>query len=204
MLNQNQFGGTLGGPIKKDKLFYFASYQQTWQKNGIASRAMRPVSRCLRFPTATAPTPQRLRNNWARPSAPAIIPAIRSFLTNPGGGGAGTGMQVACDGSNINPIAVKFLQAKNADGTYFIPSSGTANFQSGVTYSQPAYDKEYQGMLNLDYLMSAKNTIAFRFYRSWEPQSINFLGAGLSAGNSGNRSLRLPQHGHQADDHREQ
>ena len=40
-------------------------------------------------------------------------------------------MQVACDGSNINPIAVKFLQAKNADGTYFIPSSGTAGFTSG-------------------------------------------------------------------------
>src|SRR5579859_7926081 len=38
VLNQNQFGGTLGGPIKKDKLFYFASYQQTWQKNGIASQ----------------------------------------------------------------------------------------------------------------------------------------------------------------------
>ncbi|MGO9258570.1 MAG: TonB-dependent receptor domain-containing protein [Bryobacteraceae bacterium] len=26
-LNRNQFGGTIGGPIKKDKLFYFASYQ---------------------------------------------------------------------------------------------------------------------------------------------------------------------------------
>jgi len=28
-LKQNQFGGTLGGPIKKDKLFFFASYQGT-------------------------------------------------------------------------------------------------------------------------------------------------------------------------------
>ena len=26
-LNRNQFGGTIGGPIKKDKLFYFVSYQ---------------------------------------------------------------------------------------------------------------------------------------------------------------------------------
>ena len=33
MLNQNQFGGVFGGPVKKDKLFFFASYQETWQKN---------------------------------------------------------------------------------------------------------------------------------------------------------------------------
>lgn len=26
--NQNQFGGTIGGPIKKDKVFYFAAYDQ--------------------------------------------------------------------------------------------------------------------------------------------------------------------------------
>ncbi len=36
VLNQNQFGGALGGPVKKDKLFFFASYQRTWQANGAA------------------------------------------------------------------------------------------------------------------------------------------------------------------------
>ena len=52
VLNQNQFGGRLGGPIKKDKLFYFASYQQTWQKNGIAqAKVIRPASRWLPIPT---------------------------------------------------------------------------------------------------------------------------------------------------------
>ena len=36
-LDQNEFGGTIGGPIKKDKLFFFFSYQGLRQKNGIGS-----------------------------------------------------------------------------------------------------------------------------------------------------------------------
>jgi len=36
-VKQNQFGGTFGGPIKKDKFFFFGSYQGTRQLNGIGS-----------------------------------------------------------------------------------------------------------------------------------------------------------------------
>jgi hypothetical protein len=36
-VKQNQFGGTIGGPIKKDKFFFFGSYQGTRQRNGIGS-----------------------------------------------------------------------------------------------------------------------------------------------------------------------
>lgn len=35
--DQNQFGGTLGGPIKRDKIFFFADYQGTRLTQGIAT-----------------------------------------------------------------------------------------------------------------------------------------------------------------------
>jgi hypothetical protein len=37
ILKQNTFGGTIGGPIKKDKLFFFFSYQGFRQINGIGT-----------------------------------------------------------------------------------------------------------------------------------------------------------------------
>ena len=34
---QNQFGGTFGGPIKKDRTFFFASYEGRRIRQGISS-----------------------------------------------------------------------------------------------------------------------------------------------------------------------
>jgi hypothetical protein len=38
VLNQNQFGGTVGLPIKKDKIFFFFSYQESRQINGVGTQ----------------------------------------------------------------------------------------------------------------------------------------------------------------------
>ena len=47
-LQQNQFGGTFGGPIKKDRTFFFASYEGRRIRRGISSDAVtmfpRPTS----------------------------------------------------------------------------------------------------------------------------------------------------------------
>src|SRR5215471_18829263 len=40
ILNQNQFGGVIGGPVIKDKLFAFFSYQGTRQKNGLGAQGL--------------------------------------------------------------------------------------------------------------------------------------------------------------------
>ena len=46
-LKQNQFGGTLGGPVYRRKLFFFTSYQGTRQINGL-DRLLPPISSCPR------------------------------------------------------------------------------------------------------------------------------------------------------------
>jgi len=39
-----QFGGTIGGPVIKNKLFFFADYQTTRQKNGISNQETIPTA----------------------------------------------------------------------------------------------------------------------------------------------------------------
>ncbi|HEV2416930.1 MAG TPA: TonB-dependent receptor [Terriglobia bacterium] len=41
-LKQNQFGGTIGGPIQKDKTFFFAAYEGQTQRQGLVSVALVP------------------------------------------------------------------------------------------------------------------------------------------------------------------
>ena len=80
------------------------------------------------------------------------------------------GVQVACDGSNINPIALRVLQLKQADGSYLIPTPQTI-LSSGVnaglglsTFSIPSTYDEHQGLFNISYVISNRHTFTGRFY----------------------------------------
>ena len=105
VLNQNQFGGTLGGPILKDKAFLFGSYQGTRQINGVAAQG-----------TTTATLPPIPAGDRSAPGFQAALGAAMCPQNHPGDPGYTTlfsfagSMQVACDGSNINPVAMNLLR----------------------------------------------------------------------------------------------
>jgi hypothetical protein len=166
-LKQNQYGVSIGGPIRKDKSFFFGEYQGLASSNGAGS-------------AVTALLPQLTSDRSASTLGAQFCPANHlnsaGYLTNAGG------TQVACDGSNINPVALALLNFKFANGQFAVPnpqvnlaSADPTQLPVGQsTFAIPASYKENQFSVNLDQVLSDKNSLAGRFFFSRAPTSEAF------------------------------
>ena len=159
-LEQNQFGAAVGGPAIKDKVFWFASYQGTRQINGVAAQG-----------SSTVTLPAQLTNARTAAALGAAFCTVPTF---------GGGVQVACNGSNISPVALNILNAKLPNGLYYIPSpTKIVNSSLGVAgFSIPARFREDQALLNLDWNLTSRNKVALKYYYSIAPQTQAFANAG--------------------------
>ena len=181
-LKQNQYGGTFGSAIMKDKLFYFLSFQQTRQVNGADSHGH-----------STVTLPAQLTNaRTAAALGAAFCPQNNPVAQTTTFAG---GTQVACDGSNINPIALNILNAKLPNGQYAIPApqtilnAGTANAVGFSYFTVPSTFREDQVMGNLDYLLTNREIVALRYFFDFGRQNNGFGATGGSLPGSGQTPL---------------
>jgi hypothetical protein len=155
-MKQNQFGGTIGGPVLRDRAFFFGSYQGTRQINGLS-----PSS--LSSNTLPALTDDR--------SAAAIGSIFCGQPTEFGG------TQVACDGSNINPVSLALLNLKGPSSGFLVPTPRTLNADGATgfsSYSLPGNFTEDQVLVNTDYQLSSKQRLSQRYFYSRDPQQDPF------------------------------
>jgi len=158
-LKQNQFGATLGGPVRRQKLFFFGSYQGTRQINGLDQTS---TSNVILPPL----TNDRSAAGLAARFCPGNHPGDSRYLSYAGGKQLDCRNAATLGTAAINPVALRLLQAKNPDGTFYIPVPQTT-LPSGLgfsSYSLPSFYDEDQYMLNGDYAASAKHTVSARLY----------------------------------------
>ncbi len=156
-LKQNQFGFDFGGPIRKDKLFFFTSYQGTRQRNGIDVNCSSSIN-----------TPA-LTDDRSAAALGTLFAGKRGVFQNAFGG---VGPAIAADGSNISPVALALLQLKLPNGKFVIPTPQTVStdptqaFESRgfSAFSTPCPYTEDQFMTNSDWQMSERSKLAARFF----------------------------------------
>ena len=162
-LNRNVFGGMLGGPIKHDKLFFFASYQGQRVRDSYAGSQQVPLPIGL--------SDDRTTNG--------LIAAANSYIDP--SGSCGTSGHPACFSGTIDPTASSILNLKLPNGSYLVPSSQTssASQEASLGYATvvagpPARLTADQANANIDYNLSSKDRIAGKYYFQRDPTYTPF------------------------------
>jgi hypothetical protein len=157
-LHRYTAGGTLGGPILKNKLFGFVSYQHTHVSDLEIGTSRTAVPFGLTDDRSAATLAAVANNNWpcGGPDEPACVTA-----------------------SSVDPVALAMLNYKLPNGQYMIPSANPSflpsiNFPENVFITQPAYFITDQAVADLDYLVTKKDTLSLKYYYQHDPTRAPF------------------------------
>jgi len=176
VLNQNQFGATIGGPIKKDKVFFFFSYRGTRAKNGVA-----PQGEAFGTFLPTSLNPYAALGSRGTCATPTVIPDYGSIASECDA----TAQAFANAAGIINVVGLRMYQLTTGGNAgvpknYYIPAPSSdpqfCNATTGVcNFSVPAIYNENQYVGNTDWVINSKNTLSERYFYQAAPQTL-YLG----------------------------
>ena len=154
----NQFGGTYGGPIKKDKLFFFTDYQGLRQAvpTSLASISVMPTAfRTGDFSSLLSGSkPVQLYNPFAEDAATGVR---QPFPNN------------VIPASLIDPAVGKLL-----GNTSLYPQPTSSALTNNYAYSQHSQINSDQGDIKLDWRPSDKDYLSSRYSHGRQDQpSLN-------------------------------
>ena len=153
-LKRNQYGGTFGGPIKKDKFFFFVGYQGQRLTQSVVQNSV------------TTFTPAELKGDFSQAVNGGPDPSVAAFLQNnpyfasPNGNAA----QAIIDPTKINSVAAKYI------ATGLIPTS-----PSGIiSTAAPSTDNNNEITGKLDFVISQKDRLSVTLGGIRNPQLAPF------------------------------
>jgi hypothetical protein len=154
VLNQNQFGFTLGGPVVKDKLTFFVSYQGTRERDGLADG-------CI----TTGFMPPTLSDNSNDRTAAALA---QTFAGQSGVFGTIT------SAASISPTALAVLNAQFSGGLAVPAAQNTGTGES--TFSAPCKYTENQFVSDADFYQTERSHFSGKFFFMDSDQTSLFPG----------------------------
>jgi hypothetical protein len=140
----NFFGGTIGFPIKKDKMFFFASYEGARRREGQNPGIL------------TVLTPAERNGDFS---------ALGSQLTDPTTGGP-----FMCNGTPCNQVPVDSVMKNYMNKFLPLPNYGTNGFVEDPVASL----QEDQFIFRYDYNISRKDTLSAFYIFDDQPQDFPF------------------------------
>jgi hypothetical protein len=152
----NMFGGTIGLPIKKDKMFFFAAYQGARRREGQNPGVLTVLS------------PAERNGDFSELYTGQINPQTGydfGQLTDPT-----TGNPFMCNGSTCNQVPVDSVMANYM--SKYLPFPNAPN--NGFVEDPVASLQEDQFVFRYDYNISSKDTLSAFYIFDDQPQSFPF------------------------------
>src|ERR1700731_451838 len=187
--NLNQFGGTIGGPIRKNKTFFFVDGEQKYQRHGITFTGLVPTLAMRsgdfsadNFGTPLPPGQLVIANpNMTGASTnPAVFPNVYfqcDAAGNPTAVNTTTGLQVQGTACNKIPAGLFSSIGSSLVNLYPLPTPGYMQNGNNFLNSPVRSLEETKFDVRLDHNLSTADTIFARF--SYD-QATSFVPGGAA------------------------